>query len=110
YRNIDILIANNKTKQAIIIENKIWARDQPKQLERYSDIAKEENYKKVQRFYLTVFGNEPSDDSRGVLKKEQIKNISYSVEIFAWINRCMELSVRNNHLLNALNQYHDVVA
>lgn len=32
-KNIDLLLTNNK--KAIIIENKIWAKDQEAQLERY---------------------------------------------------------------------------
>ena len=33
--NIDLLIANDKRKSAVIIENKIWAPDRERQLQRY---------------------------------------------------------------------------
>ena len=33
--NIDILITNDDKKEAVVIENKIWAGDQPEQLQRY---------------------------------------------------------------------------
>ena len=43
YKNIDIYITNNNNKH-IIIENKIWARDQDRQIERYIEtIAKEQS-------------------------------------------------------------------
>ncbi|HCS21845.1 MAG TPA: hypothetical protein DIW47_15025, partial [Bacteroidetes bacterium] len=110
YRNIDIFITNENTRQAIIVENKIWAEDQLAQLERYEEIAREERYSEVQIFYLTLDGREPSEKSLGKLKPGRVKLISYSFEIFSWIKRCMELSVRNPNLLFTLSQYQDVVA
>ena len=50
---IDILINTNKKK--IIIENKIYAKDQDKQLKRYHDFDKN-----AILLYLTLNGNEPS--------------------------------------------------
>lgn len=62
YGRIDILIENKEKSKAIIIENKLFAKDQPQQLYRYSQFANEKygtgNYKIV---YLNLNGEEPDD-------------------------------------------------
>ena len=37
WNNIDIVICDGSSMQAVIIEHKIWAADQPRQLQRYAD-------------------------------------------------------------------------
>ena len=37
FENIDILIRDQTTMHAVVIENKIWAQDQPEQLKRYKE-------------------------------------------------------------------------
>lgn len=66
---IDILITDRSDTgsgkaggHAIIIENKIWAADQPNQLVRYHNFAP-----KATLLYLTLNGDEPSAQSRGTL-------------------------------------------
>lgn len=79
----------------IIIENKIYAGDQPKQLERYYDYLIETlKFKPYQMmmFYLTVDGSSPSQYSldvelRNSLMAEGIlKSISYKKDITKWLN------------------------
>ena len=78
---IDIILENSKQKHAIIIENKIYAKDQPNQLLRYHNYGKEQfgedNFKLI---YLTLDGGEPSDSSLGGEKVELIK-LSYAQDI-----------------------------
>lgn len=78
---IDIILENSKQKHAIIIENKIYANDQPNQLLRYHNYGKEQfgedNFKLI---YLTLDGCEPSDSSLGGEKFELIK-LSYAQDI-----------------------------
>jgi len=61
---IDIILEDGK--HGIIIENKIYASDQPNQLLRYHNYGVkqfgENNFKLV---YLTLYGSEPSSDSLG---------------------------------------------
>lgn len=63
---IDIILEDGKQKHAIIIENKIYANDQPNQLLRYHNYGKEQfgehNFKLI---YLTLDGCEPSESSLG---------------------------------------------
>ena len=57
--------------QAIIIENKIFAGDQSKQLERYFEIIKQEGFEDIRIIYLSLYGEEPSEQSIGLLKNEK---------------------------------------
>ncbi|MDE1349694.1 PD-(D/E)XK nuclease family protein, partial [Vibrio aestuarianus] len=45
HKNIDLYLVNNATKQALIIENKIYALDQEQQLLRYYNTAISEGYR-----------------------------------------------------------------
>ena len=64
---IDILIFDNN-KKAIIIENKIYAGDQPEQLKRYDDYAKQQFTNGYRLLYLTLDGHKPSEGSTKDLK------------------------------------------
>ena len=76
---IDIILEDRG--HAVIIENKIYASDQPNQLLRYYNYGVktfgENNFKLV---YLTLYGNEPSPDSLGGENFEFIK-LSYAQDI-----------------------------
>ncbi|MEZ9568394.1 PD-(D/E)XK nuclease family protein [Vibrio splendidus] len=106
YKNIDILIRSHDT--AVIIENKIYASDQDKQLQRYYQTMRSEGYKDIHLFYLTLDGKKPSPESIGNLKKE-VGNLSYREDIYGWIGRCTELAVRNAPLREALIQYTSLI-
>lgn len=85
-RSMDITVENNK--KIIIIENKVWATDQPLQLEDYYKSCIETG-KKVDVIYLTPYGHSPSSESLGeTLTKDQVKCISYEKEILPWIDKC----------------------
>lgn len=99
---LDILITNPEG-QAIIIENKIYARDQWEQLSRYDKYAKnrfgESNYEIL---YLTLFGDEASEQScRGV----KYIPISYEVQIVEWLEECIGFSARLPLIRETLIQY-----
>ena len=76
---IDIILEDGK--HAVIIENKIYAGDQPNQLLRYHNYGVktfgENNFKLV---YLTLYGCKPSPDSLGGKNFEFIK-LSYAQDI-----------------------------
>ena len=84
---IDIILEDGK--HGIIIENKIYACDQPNQLLRYHNYGVkqfgENNFKLV---YLTLYGNEPSPDSLGGENFEFIK-LSYAQDILGLLDRLM---------------------
>lgn len=79
--NIDILIEFRN--QFIIIENKIGAKDQPKQLQRYYD-SLENSGKNFSIFYLSPYGQKPGEDSAGSL---EVKCISYEKHIISWLEK-----------------------
>jgi len=102
YKNIDILIRNQDT--AIIIENKIYAGDQDKQLLRYHEAMLNEGYANIYLFYLTLDGKDASEQSAGSLQNE-VTNLSYADDIHTWIHRCTEIAVRDAPLREAFIQY-----
>lgn len=91
----------------IIIENKIFARDQYEQMDRYIEFAnnRQADIKKV--FYLTLLGNAPSEDSASNL--DQVNLISYNNEILTWIENCIKISAREPALREVLIQYADLL-
>ncbi|QVW21918.1 PD-(D/E)XK nuclease family protein [Pseudomonas hormoni] len=101
YRNIDILV-RNQSKQAVIIENKIYARDQDEQLWTYHQRIQAEGYDKIWTTYLTLDGSEPSKESR---KSLSVKLISYEAEIIAWLKDCVPLIAREPGVRESVFQY-----
>jgi len=108
---IDILI-HNRT-QAIIIENKIWAGDQDKQLERYYQKIQKRGFSEVWIIYLTLRGNPPSDKSTGDLPEEVIENrlltVSYSFHISKWMDECIATCARQPIIRETLVQYNNLI-
>jgi len=110
YQNIDICITNDT--QAIIIENKIFAGDQSKQLERYFEIIKQEGFEDIRIIYLSLYGEEPSEQSIGLLKNEKddlIIPISYKEDIDKWIELCIKEVAGFPFLRETLTQYQILV-
>lgn len=110
---IDILIADRSDTgsgkgngHAIIIENKIWAADQPNQLVRYHNFA-HEMYAKYMLLYLTRNGDEPSDQSRGDLNAQDrgYQCISYRSDIIDWLHKCAQLAFDKPRVRETILQY-----
>jgi len=106
YQNIDILIKSKN--QAVVIENKIYARDQDKQLARYYRIMKEEGFEDIKIVYLTLFGTEPSKESIGALDKP-IDLISYDYHIREWISNAIAKSATIPTLRESLVMYLNLI-
>ena len=103
--DIDILIANNNAKQAVAIENKIYARDQPEQLQRYHDKLEWYGYEDIHMLYLTLDDRAPSEDSVGNLPPDKITNISYKSHLPPWLERCQERAYDEPALRESVAQY-----
>jgi hypothetical protein len=113
YKNIDIIIKNST--QAIIIENKIWASDQDKQIERYYETIINEGIKDIRIIYLSLDGRDPSENSLGRLKKDlNINKIlaisSYKIDILRWIEECIKSCALHATLRETLCQYQKLIA
>jgi hypothetical protein len=97
---IDIIIET--TTHAIIIENKIYAGDQDKQLERYAQSKKNKN---ILIIYLTLDGYQPSQKSLGMLKVEEVVLLSYAIHIIKWLKACINQSATLPAIRETLLQY-----
>jgi hypothetical protein len=105
---IDILLEGKN--QVLIIENKIYAKDQPKQLQRYYEALRNRySDDKIRIIYLTLDGGSPSDESQGTLPSERIWNISYKTNILEWIVLCIEEENNTTRLREILIQYKNLV-
>lgn len=80
-RRIDLFIKT--TNHSIPIEVKIYAEDQPNQCLDYYKRAKNSNL-----FYLTLYGDKPSNINEEDLKVITI--ISFSKDIIYWLTKCLE--------------------
>ena len=110
YKNIDILLRDNNGK-VLIIENKIWAGDQPGQLKRYHEQMLNEGYQDqdINIVYLTLDGKEPDEASLGGLQKDKIILLSYEYSIDNWMECCIEISSRIPGLRETLIQYQKII-
>ena len=105
---IDILVANARG-EGVLIENKIEAKDRPRQLVRYHGRLRQRGFEDgdIHVRYLTRFGDEPSEDSRGALRYEKI---AYGASNFQnWLCRCRERAGAEPALEASIEQYLQVV-
>ena len=108
--NIDILIRDPSSVRdhpsAVVIENKIWAGDQPEQLRRYEKKMKGQSYT-PHLLYLTLDGRSPSEDSADGLKYECI---SYKEDLPPWLKRCQKRAYDEPALRESVAQYLHLIA
>jgi len=123
YKNIDLYITDGD--KHIIIENKIYAGDQKKQIERYVERIKEENNdlecNNILVIYLSLKRDKPKEHSlgslsieNGFLKREKdeialFKSIYYKNEILEWLEKCQYEIQNITNLNEVFRQYIDVV-
>lgn len=119
FNQIDILIINRVSKQAIIIENKIDVGDSNHedrgQLEGYFElIINLESISKdnVKVFYLTLDRHLPSSESLGKYQNlEEIngKTIDYEHEIQDWLSKCLKECINQPFLRESIVQYKNLI-
>ena len=100
---IDIVLSD-KEKQQVLIENKIYAKDQENQLVRYQN-----HNSRAHLFYLTLFGENPSGYSSGPMNENHYRLISYKTDIIEWLNSCREKSVELPVVRETITQYINLV-
>lgn len=107
---IDILV-ESKSKSShygLIIENKIYAGDQDKQLTRYDNYGKTtfgaDGYLLV---YLTLYGYDASKESTATKSAEEVGylRLSYAEDILRWLEQCARLAYDKPLVRESLNQY-----
>lgn len=103
---IDILVKSSH--YGLIIENKIYAGDQDKQLTRYDNYGKEtfgaDGYLLV---YLTLYGCDASKESTATKSAEEVGylRLSYAKDILLWLKECVRLADNKPLVRESLNQY-----
>lgn len=117
YKEIDIFLVDLAHKSAVIIENKIRAKDsnheEEGQLERYYRRITQENSIPADRthvIYLSIDRDGPSDESvctSGLFPelRNKIKSIHYENEILDWLKECVKECNDRPALRESLNQY-----
>ncbi len=123
---IDILIFDHN-KKAIIIENKIYAGDQPEQLKRYDDYAKQQFTNGYKLLYLTLDGHKPSKDSTKDLKDNQYLRLAYnndlitgdedssnsdnviSQDVLHWLEECVKIAYNKPLVRETIIQYQSLI-
>lgn len=98
---IDLLIRDDNN-HAIIIENKINAGDQFKQLLRYQNFAKKNSLKCV-LLYLTLDNKEASEYSTN--NQVDYFRISYKEDIYQWLNSCISIAALFPRVRETIAQY-----
>jgi hypothetical protein len=98
---IDILIMDNNSNPIIMIENKIYAPEQPKQLRRYKQFAPN-----ALLLFLTLDGKHSEDKS---INKDDYQCISYQSDILNWLEECRKESVNISILRETITQYINLI-
>lgn len=101
--------------KAIILENKIYAKDQPQQLDNYFAALKGLGYpvKDILLVYLTLEGNAPSADSFCTAKKENasLAQLSYKEHIISFLKSSLTLDTvkQSSRLKNTIESYQELL-
>jgi len=116
-KNKDIDVKDKKLKKHIVIENKIYAQDEGKQLIRY-----QQAYPGAKIVYLTPDGHSASKESlidrnnNKSIKEEDYIKISYKHHIIKWLKLCKliilsktMLNKNDKKLINFINEYLEIV-
>ncbi len=104
--HIDILVTFG-THQAIVVENKIYAEDQERQLDRYWDTEKKKGVDEIHLVYLTLDGKSPSEESLGSLEESiRPELIGYNSNDFQnWLRNCHQRASGEPELRESIVQY-----
>ncbi|CAM3855564.1 PD-(D/E)XK nuclease family protein [Mucilaginibacter galii] len=103
---IDIYLEDHKGN-CLIIENKIYAGDQEKQLQRYF------NYKGNRQgaiLYLTLDGKSPSKISCcDLIEGKDFQLISYNFTILSWLEKCHQIASDSPFVRETIRQYINLI-
>lgn len=97
----DILLEDASTKSVMVVENKIFAGEQPQQLKRYMTWLKEREKIgwRTTLVFLTLDGRD------GELKNSEYIRMSYKENILNWLRECQKLSVELPYIRETIGQY-----
>lgn len=98
---IDIIVEDGTN--ALIIENKIYARDQENQLLRYQNYAKKKFKGESALVYLTLDGHEPSEEP--TQREVDFIYLSYEKDMINWLTKCSQLAYNRPLVRETIQQY-----
>lgn len=96
---IDILI-RDKVENVIMVENKVYAPEQPNQLLRYHNA-----FPQGTLIYLTLFGEE----SRQENAQNLYRSFSYETDMITWLERCKKDAVNFPIIRETITQYINLI-
>lgn len=99
---LDLLLESDS--HLLVIENKVWAREQEDQVSRYIEYTESQPFKKSQVIYLTLDGKQAATHH----DKDYLR-ISYREHIMAWLERCLQVTDGIAPINQVLIQYQNVV-
>lgn len=70
--------------------------------------SKYKQKKEIKLFYLTKFGDMPSDSSLSTLNKEDISLLSFSIDIEWWLSECIK-KTNITKLQESIKQYQEII-
>ena len=103
---IDIIVEDGN--HAIIIENKIYAGDQPNQLLRYNNYGKKKFPNGFILVYLTLDGHEACKCSIGG-KGFDYKQLSYENNMVDWLDKCYTIADGKPLVQSVIKQYCELI-
>ena len=91
----------------IVIENKIWATEQPDQIKRYAEHLGNSDGRRL-LLYLTLYGKQ--SQTAGEEFTGNYYRISYREHILEWLEDCLRATYEHVNINQALQQYKGVVS
>lgn len=94
------------SKQCVVVELKVDAGDQPRQLKRYEDYVRACGYQDYRIIYLTLDGRDPEEQSyEGMVHLEWLMRKSFGEDVLNWLESCMEICQDNSVDAGFIQQY-----
>ena len=93
-------------KKCVVVELKVDAEDQPRQLKRYEDYVRVCRYQDYRIIYLTLDGRDPEEQSyEGMVHPEWLMRKSFGVDVLNWLEGCIEICQDKNVDAGFMQQY-----
>jgi len=110
---LDIYINDNRGN-AVVIENKIYADDQPNQLIRYYQFIQNHKFNPQHVYYLTLDGKNATRksthcESLKLESGEHYKTISYQSDIINWLELCRKEAAQLPLLREGISHYINLI-
>lgn len=94
------------SKKCVVVELKIDAWDQERQIKRYEDYVRKHGYEAYRIIYLTLDGRDPEEQSYdGMEHPRWLVRKSFGEDVVGWLENCIEICQSNNVDAGFIQQY-----